>query len=113
MSMRRLELFVSRVLRGGVVVSGAFMVAGLALLWWTGDVSCPYGVLTLAWVIWGDPFLAPSHVLFLGFLILVATPVVRVAASVVAYISEGDWVFAAITGAVLLVLVAGMVLGLG
>jgi uncharacterized membrane protein len=52
-------------------------------------------------------------VLFLGFLVLVATPMVRVAASVVAYVMDGDWVYAAITGLVFAVLVAGMFMGLG
>ena len=113
MSLRRMELFVSRLLLLGVLVCGVTMALGLSLLWWSGDTSSPFGVLSVDWVLWGDPFLQPSHVLFLGFLILVATPVMRVAASVATYVSEGDWVYAAITGTVFIILVAGMFLGLG
>ena len=113
MSVRRLELLVSTLLRGGVIISGAFMLLGLTLLWLSGDVSQSFGVLTLDWLFLGDPFLEPSHILFLGFLVLVATPIMRVAASIVAYIYDKDWAYTAITGMVLLILMAGMVLGLG
>jgi uncharacterized membrane protein len=113
MNVRQLELFVSNVLRVGVAVSSVLILIGLALFAVTGDVSCPYGVASLHWIIYGDPFFAPSHILFLGFLTLVATPLLRVAASVIAYIVERDWIYAAITGFVLTVLVIGMILGLG
>ena len=113
MSLRRMELFLSRLLRLGVLLCGVTMALGLCLLWWSGDTSSPLGVLSVEWILFGDPFLQPSHVLFVGFLILVATPVMRVAASVATYASEGDWVYAAITGTVLVILAAGMFLGLG
>jgi len=113
MNVRQLELFVSNVLRIGVVVSGILILTGLGLYLWTGDISCPYGIPTLKWILWGDPFFMPSHILFLGFITLVLTPLCRVAASVIAYTYERDWIFAAITGLVLTVLVTGMVLGLG
>jgi uncharacterized membrane protein len=67
----------------------------------------------LEWIIWGDPFFAPSHIIFLGFIVLVITPLFRVAISVLAYAIDEDWVYTAITGFVLVVLVLGMVLGLG
>jgi uncharacterized membrane protein len=96
-----------------VALSGLLMLVGLGLMAWSGDVSYPYGVLSLEWVLWGNPFLGPSHVLFLGFLVLVATPITRVAASVVAYVMDRDWVYAVITGLVFVVLVTGMFMGLG
>ncbi len=113
MSVRKLEALVSGVLRTGVFMSGALILSGMALLLWSGDISCPYGVLSVGWVLWGDPFLQPSHVLFLGFLVLIATPVIRVAASVLAYLMDRDWLYVVITGFVLTVLVAGMFMGLG
>ena len=113
MNVRQLELFVSNVLRVGVAISGILIIFGLALFAVTGDVSCPYGIASLQWIIYGDPFFAPSHILFMGFLTLVATPLLRVAASVIAYVAERDWTYAAITGFVLAVLVIGIVLGLG
>jgi uncharacterized membrane protein len=113
MNVRQLELFVSNVLRFGVMASGILIMFGLGLFMVTGDVCYPTGEASLHWILYGDPFFAPSHILFIGFLTLVVTPLLRVAASTIAYIVEKDWVYAAITGFVLTVLVVGMVLGLG
>jgi uncharacterized membrane protein len=44
-------------------------------------------------------------VIQLGFLLLIATPVARVAFSVLAFVRERDWLYAAITAAVLALLV--------
>jgi uncharacterized membrane protein len=113
MNVKELELFVSNVLRVGVMVSGILIVIGLGLFITTGDTCYPNGEASLQWIIYGDPFLSPSHILFLGFLTLVITPLLRVAASVLAYGAEKDWTYVAITGFVLTILVIGMVLGLG
>mgnify|MGYP000001726801 CR=1 FL=1 len=113
MNVRQLELFVSNVLRFGVMASGILIMFGLGLYMVTGDISCPTGDSSLQWILYGDPFFAPSHILFLGFLTLVATPLLRVAASTLAYVVEKDWAYAAITGFVLTVLLIGIVLGLG
>ena len=113
MNVRQLELFVSNVLRFGVMASGILIMYGLGLYMLTGDISCPTGDSSLNWIIYGAPFFEPSHILFLGFLTLVATPLLRVAASTLAYVIEKDWIYAAITGFVLTVLLIGIVLGLG
>jgi uncharacterized membrane protein len=111
--VRLLELMVSRLLRTGVVMSGLLMVAGLGLLWTTGDVSCPVGVLSVSWVLFGDPFLEPSHILFLGFFTLIATPLLRIVASATAHLVERDLVFALLNISVLLILAVSFVLGVG
>jgi len=108
-----LEIIVSRLLRTGVLASGFLMVAGLGLLWATGDASCPAGVMSVSWMLFGDPFLEPSHVLFLGFFILIATPLLRIVASATAHIVERDIVFALLNVSVLLILAVSFVLGVG
>ena len=113
MKVKELELFVSNILRAGVMISGVLIIIGLGLFIATGDTCYPNGEATLEWIIYGDPSLSPSHILFLGFLTLVITPLLRVAASVLAYGAEKDWTYVAITGFVLTILVIGMVLGLG
>jgi len=113
MNVKELELFVSNILRAGVMISGVLIVIGLGLFIATGDSCYPNGEASLDWIIYGDPFFSPSHILFLGFLTLVITPLLRVAASVLAYGAEKDWTYVAITGFVLIILVIGMVLGLG
>ena len=112
-SVRFLELTVSRLLRTGVVVSGLLMVMGLGLLLATGDASCPSGVLSVSWVLFGDPFLEPSHVLFMGFFILIGTPLLRVVASATTHLFERDLVFALLNVSVLLILAVSFVLGVG
>ena len=111
--VHHLELLVSRLLRTGVLVSGLLMVTGLGLLWATGDVSCPTGVLSLNWVLFGDPFLEPSHMIFLGFFTLIATPLLRIVASATTHLVERDMVFALLNASVLLVLAVSFLLGVG
>ena len=113
MSVKKLETAVARVLQVGVIISGILILLGLGLFLWTGDTCYQYGDPSLEWIILGDPFFSPSHILFLGFIVLVFTPLFRVAASVLAYLIERDRVYTVITGFVLIVLTLGMVLGLG
>ncbi|RLI07688.1 DUF1634 domain-containing protein [Candidatus Bathyarchaeota archaeon] len=111
--VRRMELVISHLLRCGVLLSAALVILGLALTAATGDTSCPYGVITLDWILGGNPFFAPSHVLFLGFFILIATPILRIAASILMFLKVGDNVFAAITSLVMIILLLSFYLGVG
>jgi uncharacterized membrane protein len=108
-----MEIFFSKLLRLGVVLSGFLMIIGLGLLWLTGNTDYSTGVMTLNWIIFGDPFFEPSHVLFIGFLILVGTPIFPLAMSSVAFYKAKDWVYTIITSAVLIILLLSMSLGIG
>lgn len=108
-----MEETLSRVLRGGVMLSAALIILGLALLWVTCDASDPFCVMTPGWMIWGSPFLEPSHVLFLGFAVLLLTPILRVAVSMMVYLKARDLSFAVITFIVFLILIIGMASGVG
>ena len=112
-SVKRMEDLVSNILRGGVLMSGVMILFGLTLTIVTGDTSCPNGNMDLDWLIMGDPFFAPSHILFLGFLTLILTPVLRIVASIYVYTKLHDNAFTAITTIVLLVLVVSFTLGIG
>ena len=57
--------------------------------------------------------LRASGFLALGLLVLIATPVMRVIGSIIAFVYERDWRFAGITLIVLMVLVLSTVLGKG
>jgi uncharacterized membrane protein len=86
-----LELAIGRVLRVGVAASSVLLVVGLLLtLVHEADDIAPV-VLTIAIVI------------------LLATPVSRVAISVVEYVRERDWLFVALTSIVLLTLAGSVV----
>ena len=118
MSPQRFRLVVSLVLALGVGVSatliGAGFVAALAV-GWQGSLI---GVATTARASTTDfgglasrlGILEPLAIAQLGLLTLLATPVVRVAASVVAFASEGDRLYTAITAIVLAILLASIFL---
>ena len=117
MSPQRFRLMVSLVLAVGVGVSATLIGAGLGAPWgggrggWAGGAttaSAPttdFGGLTSRLGI-----LEPLAIVQLGLLTLLATPVVRVAASVVAFASESDRLYTAITAIVLAILLASIFL---
>jgi uncharacterized membrane protein len=115
MTPERFREMISAVLIIGVVVSAAFIglgfVAALAVGWQgsllgaaaatpaTTDFSNLPGRLAT---------LEPAALAPLGLITLLATPVARVAASVVGFALEGDRLYAMITMAVLLILLTSI-----
>ena len=111
--IHKMELFISKLMRLSVLVSGLLIATGVVLFLTSGNASCPADMFDPAWIINGNPFLEPSHVIFLGFMILVGTPMLRIVASIMVYIVQKDWYFTTITGLVFLVLAVSMLLGVG
>lgn len=127
--VERGELALSALLRTGVVLSVAVTALGLVLLFATGGqthlmdggtsrliaypptASALHVESTLRDVAQGLAAGDPAALIALGLLMLIATPIMRVAASVVLYALEGDYRYVAITLFVLGVLVLGMWLG--
>lgn len=115
MTPERFRNLVSGVLIIGVVTSAVLLTIGFVgslLVGWDGsltgaaerlrpdsDFSGLLGSLTR---------LRPIAIAQLGLLVLVATPVVRVVASVVGFTLEGDRLYAAITLAVLAILLLSL-----
>ncbi len=109
--LQDMELFISRALRIGVTISGIVIAIGLAWLllsWQWGQTAFPRtfagiwrGLLT------GHPF----AVIDLGLVILILTPVFRVAASTFLFVREKDKLYAGITIFVLFMLVLSFTLG--
>ena len=90
----RLERVVGTVLRVGVTASSVCLAAGLgfSIIDATGPVA--------------------SLLLHVGVLVLLATPIARVGASIVGYVAEGDWLFVILTTIVLVELMASVVAAL-
>jgi uncharacterized membrane protein len=108
--MEPIERMVSRVLATGIAVSVALMVAGLVLALIDKE-GTPSHVVPLADLpaLLGD--LDPAAYLSLGLIVLIATPFVRVAGSIVAFARERDLRYVLITAVVLAVMCLSVALG--
>jgi uncharacterized membrane protein len=107
---------VSGVLIVGVVVSAAFIgigfMAALAVGWQgslIGAASARASTTDFSNLPGRLATLEPAAIAQLGLVTLLATPVARVAASVAGFALEGDRLYAAITTAVLLILLISIV----
>lgn len=103
------------ILQGGVLLSAAIIVLGILLLpLHPGELS-PERMLafptTLNQVVAGLLVLRPQAVITLGLLLLIATPVIRVAASILVFAFERDRKFVIITFTVLVILLGSLFLG--
>lgn len=121
--VRKVELLISHLLRIGVVSSLIVVVIGLAISFVhhpdylhsdqmqrvISPSHATWDSLRELWV--GLIHLRGEAIIMAGLLLLIATPVMRVAVSIVAFIVERDWVFVIVTSFVLAMLVLSFVLG--
>jgi uncharacterized membrane protein len=116
MTPDRFRTVISAVLICGVAASAILVGAGFAMalaVGWQGSVfgAAPATAATTDFadlprrLVSGEP----AALTQLGLLFLLATPVARVATSVVGFALEGDRLYVAITAAVLLVLLTSIV----
>ena len=108
---------VGRLLRAGVVTAAAVTALGGALYLWRqagGQVEyrvfhgAPPGIGTLGGILRGVAGLDPLAVIQFGLILLIATPVARVALSLVGFRKERDRKYQAITLLVLGILLASL-----
>ena len=93
-ALQQLEMTLGRLLQAGVTQAAVFLAAGLILWVFRG----PSGFANVA--------------LTLGLIVLMATPILRVAVSLVAYIRMRDWFFVVTTVMVFVLLAVTVVLAL-
>lgn len=95
-----LERRLGWILRGGVIASSALLAAGLVL-----SVAHGFGVGT------SGPLLERlgATLIRAGVIVLLATPIARVAASAISYVVSRDWMFVVLTSVVLIELAAAVV----
>jgi uncharacterized membrane protein len=129
----RMELAISSVLRWGVLVSAAVILIGIlafALTHRTGYAQVPphhlrdllayhqergpaYFPTAVHEVLVGALGGKPYAVIAFGIILLIATPVVRVAMSVLFFLAQRDWLYVVITLIVLTVLLGSLFTGVG
>lgn len=118
------ELAISYLLRGGVVLSLVTILAGVVLMfvhhpdyWHTGDdlerLTKPGAAFphTLPEVAAGVGEGRGQAVVCVGLLLLIATPILRVAVSIVIFAVQRDYGFVVITTVVLAILLLSFFLG--
>jgi len=119
-SDEQIELLISGLLRVGVVLAAAVVLAGgVYYLAQSGGDSPQYSVFhgepgrlrSLPGIVAGAFHLRSAAVIQLGLLLLIATPVARVVFSAFAFVTRRDYLYVAITLFVLSVLVYNLVKG--
>lgn len=104
-------------LQGGVLLSSAITLVGLFMLYFSPNrfslkkVEAFPHTLPALWE--GLLTLEPQAIMVLGLMLLVATPVLRVAVSVIAFGLERDMRYVIITLIVLAILITSFLLGRG
>ncbi len=114
--LRQAELAISHVLRGGVVISAAIILLGVVWFYLQMAISghatlnYPHTVIEVAQELaQGNPL----ALIALGLLVLLLTPILRVAISILIFALERDWLYTVITLIVLLILLVSLLLGRG
>jgi uncharacterized membrane protein len=107
-----LDKIVHGLLLGGYVLSTVFIILGL-LLSSLQHRQLPLAASSLRQVFEDLKAGAPSGFLNFGILFLIATPILRVLGSLIAFIYGRDWRFAAITSIVLVILAISVLVGRG
>ena len=111
--MSKVRRSAALIFTSGVRMSAVLIVLGIAMTIATGDTSNPYGVLEWGSLLSGDLTITPSHVLFLGFTALVATPILNVASAALLFFRGRDSSLGIITTFVLLILIVSLTLNVG
>ena len=121
---RQVELIISHLLRAGVVTSLLVVVIGTFITFahhhdyvssqrelrelTAHGATFPHTLdATMSSVARGEG----RGIVIVGLLLLIATPVMRVAVSIIGFVYERDWVFVVITSTVLTLLLLSFVLG--
>ncbi len=115
----RTEILLGKTLRIGVLGAAAALIAGtlLFLLRERHDISFDEALgrhqtitaLTPRALWHGLQAGSARSVIMLGVLLLILTPIVRVATTVLLFLRQRDWIFVACAGFVLTILVLGLV----
>ncbi len=108
------ELKIARLIRVVVFSSGAIILVGLILYFVTGTSGYENGAFPIdpVQILVGVLSLKPYAVIMTGIFILILTPILRVAVSVIVFLKEKDYLYVGITTLVLLILIVSLVIGI-
>lgn len=110
---QRIEIIIGQLLRAGVLLAAGVVLIGAVVYLrhhghelpdYSGFHSEPVGLRTLSGIFTGAFHGSGRALVQLGLVLLIATPVARVAFSVFAFAAERDWMYVVITLVVLAIL---------
>ena len=119
-SEERVERFIGNLLRAGVILAATVVLCGgvLYLVRHGGEPADhkvfkgePPNLVSPRGIVESALALESRGIIELGLLLLIATPVARVAFSIFIFVGEGDRLYVAITSTVLLILLIGFAVG--
>ncbi|AVF26446.1 putative membrane protein [Paenibacillus larvae subsp. larvae] len=107
------ELVVSRFLRAGVVLSAVVIGTGLLMFLITDSSGYPDAIFPtgLIEIVQGLMALKPYGIILTGLFLLILTPVLRVAVSLLVFWKQRDWMYMGITTVVLGILIISFFIG--
>lgn len=107
------EIWISKTLRAGVVLSAVITGLGLILFVLTGNSGYPGESFpaSLVEILKGLFAFKPYAVILSGLFVLILTPVLRVGVSIITFLKEKDYLYAAITATVFVILIISFFLG--
>jgi uncharacterized membrane protein len=120
LSDHAVEQLVGRLLQIGVGIAALVVVIGGVLLLAHHGAEVPNystfrgepeSIRTLYGVVHGLRAADARSIIQFGLLLLIATPILRVAFTWVAFVLQHDWVYVAITSVVLVLLLYGLIFG--
>ena len=112
-----LELLLGRLLQAGVLVAAVVVAIGGVFLLvargggrpaYTTFVGADAALRSVSGILAGAFALRPEGIVQTGLLLLIATPVLRVAFSLFGFARQRDWLYVVLTVVVLTVLTAGL-----
>ncbi|SFM08320.1 DUF1634 domain-containing protein [Pelosinus propionicus] len=111
--INEVEIFVSKSLRFGVLLSGAVILLGLTLFLSSGEGGYPGSTYPtrLRDIFAGAFEMKPFGVILAGLVLLICTPIMRVGISALVFLKERDWLYVGISAVVFFILVSGFFFG--
>ncbi len=115
-----MEARIGQILRLGMLVAAVLLILGLGLFFLRGitegapslpELLRPGAPEGLPALVHGLLRADPLAVLRMGVLVLILTPMVRVAVTLVLFVAEGDWIFVVLTAIVFGILLLGFLSG--
>ena len=115
-----MQTIIGWILRAGVVISMVIVfIGGILFLFRHGESTpdystfkgAPYFISNMGGIINGMLALKGQAIIQMGIILLIATPIIRVAFSAIGFIIEKDYLYTTITLVVLLIIITSMLSG--